>query len=726
MENLKIAIGDGFLESFAQIPKAKQKKVMEFVAKFRHNPAASGINYEKLTDARDPNFRSVRIDQDYRGIVLKPDQGNVYVLLWVDKHDDAYGWARRHRCNIHPNTGVLQLLEVQQTDMAEPLISGLPLKPGGGEAFENPLFELPDETLLSLGVPREYLGFVSQLSSVEALESIEKSLPVEAFEALYLLAAGTPLDEILQEYAAKKATQPVNTEDFAEALEHEGSRRRFYVVGNEMELLEMLEAPLEKWRVFLHPSQRRLVERHWNGPVRVLGGAGTGKTVVAMHRAKWLAGQLSGVDGRILLTTFTSNLATDIQENLRKICSPDELRRIEVRHIDAWIAGFLKRQEYDLRIVYAGGKGSDYESCWALAEGLIPAQLGLPASFYREEWERVVLPLSVRSRPAYLTASRAGRGVALTRKQRADIWPVFEEMRIQLAQRKLTTIEDATFDIITMLDAGINLRAYRSIVVDEGQDFGPETLSLIRRLAPENQDDLFIVGDGHQRIYQRKAALGKCGINIRGRGKKLRINYRTTEEIRRFATAVLEGINVDDMDGQVDASGDCRSLMHGTTPEIHGFNSIQEEGRWICGRIEALLADGILSQDICVVARTTSLIGEFEAAFHRSGLDTRKLSRQNPDNRNLPGIRLATMHRVKGLEFKAVFMAGISDGMIPLKMKYLETQDPVEEQLRDVNERALFHVAATRAIKNLFISCHGSPSSYITRHPPPGDMPAAT
>jgi superfamily I DNA/RNA helicase len=718
MENLKIAIGDGFLESFSQIPKAKQKKVMEFVAKFRHNPAATGINYEKLNDARDANFRSVRIDQEYRGIVLKPDQGNVYVLLWVDKHDDAYDWARRHRCNINPNTGVLQLLEVQQDITTPPLTPSVSASAIANDAVtDSRLFDLSEEILLGLGIPHESLPLVKDLVTVEQLEGVEKALPIEAFEALYLLAAGTPLDEILADYGAAKDTKPVDTDDFVQALQLEGSKRRFYVVESEMELLEMLEAPLEKWRVFLHPSQRKLVERHWNGPVRVLGGAGTGKTVVAMHRARWLAKHYTGTNDRILFTTFTSNLATDIRENLRKICTTDELERIEVRHIDEWIANYLKRLEYEFRIVYPNGKSSEYEDCWALAEGLISPQIGLPRSFYRVEWERVVLPLSVRTRQGYLTATRSGRGIALTRKQRADIWPVFEEMRIQLNQRKLTTVEDAVFDIIAMMDNGTALRGYRSIVVDEGQDFGPEMFRLLRRLVPETEDDLFIVGDGHQRIYHRKASLGRCGINIRGRGKKLRINYRTTEEIRRYAVSVLEGIEFDDMDEAKDGHGDYRSLIHGERPNVHSFESIADEGRWICDHIEGLITDGILSQDICLVARTAHLVDEFETLLGRAGMETRKLSRQTPDKRSLPGVRLATMHRIKGLEFKAIFMAGIKDSIVPLRSKTLETSDPVEEHLRDVNERALFHVAATRAVQHLFVSCHGRPSIYLNFHP---------
>jgi hypothetical protein len=721
MHEVKVAIGDGFLESFAVIPKAKQKKVMEFVAKFRHNPKSGGINYEKITDARDPNFRSVRVDQEYRGIVLSPEKGDVYVLLWVDKHDDAYDWARRHRCNIHPTTGTLQLLQVQVQAASLAEASVVTTRTAVQEAAPAEvtkatidLVSLDDETLLRFGVPPSELERTRTLTTVAQLESAEAWLPREAFEALYLFAAGTPILELLTDFAAPPAVKPVDTADFATALQADASRQRFHVVETELELIEMLEAPLEKWRVFLHPSQRRLVERTWSGPVRVLGGAGTGKTVVAMHRARWLAQNQLQAGERILFTTFTANLATDIADNLRKICTAETMQRIDVEHIDAWVSGFLRGKDYKLRIVYPGDPSGDYASCWQRAEALIPADLGFPSSFYTEEWDRVVLPNAVKTAKEYATVSRVGRGVSLTRKQRTQIWPVFEEMRIQLALRKLTTLEDAIYEILAMLERdGVGKAGYRSIVVDEGQDFSGEMLTLLRRLAPQQSNDLFIVGDGHQRIYQRKAVLSRCGIDIRGRGKKLRINYRTTEEIRRFAVAVLKGISVDDLDGGSDGADGYRSLMHGQGPERGQFSTRDEEVAWLHDKMDALQIDGMQSQDICIVARTNSLVQAYAAALRARGLAVKVLSRRQADSRGAPGIRVATMHRVKGLEFRAVFIAGVEKGVIPLDGS-LKTRDPVELELRNTNERSLFHVAATRAVQRLFISSVGVPSDYLS------------
>jgi superfamily I DNA/RNA helicase len=711
---IKVALGDGFLESFAAIPRGKQKKVMEFVSKFRQNPRASGINYESINDAREPNFRSVRIDQDYRGIVLKPESGNVYVLLWVDKHDDAYDWARRYRCNINPQTGVLQLFEVASSfaigtadeSLATPVNKSEPPKT---------LFALDDAVLLSLGVPHEMLDAVKCLRTDADLESLEKQLPLEAFEALYLLAAGTDLQQLLDDYALTQAAGKVDIDDYAAALARPASLRRFHVVEDELELIQMLNAPLERWRVFLHPSQRQLVERDWNGPVRVLGGAGTGKTVVAIHRARWLAQHVLQKGEKLLFTTFTSNLATDIEENLKKICTQEQLQRIEVCNLDAWVSQFVKRHKYASTIVYPGGKDGKYDNCWTYAVTQIPASLGLPESFYREEWERIVLPQGIKDRQSYLLASRAGRGVALNRKQRAEIWPAFEEMRLRFAAENLATAEDAMQEAIGLLERGAESRQYRCVVVDEGQDFGPDAMRLIRHLVAESQkNDIFIVGDGHQRIYQRKTNLGQCGINIKGRGKKLRINYRTTEEIRRFATALLENIEIDDLDGGLDSTRDYRSLVHGEKPDIFRADSLQAESAWIIEQIRQLVGEGFALQDICLVARTNPLLKAYEKALLEAGFAICKLSRQKADDRGKPGVRLSTMHRIKGLEFKCVFIAGVNDGTVPLRISMNSTEDPVEQRLLDLNERALFHVAATRAIKHLLISCHGAPSSFIT------------
>ncbi|TVP82294.1 MAG: DNA helicase, partial [Puniceicoccaceae bacterium] len=568
-----------------------------------------------------------------------------------------------------------------------------------------------DRELLRLGVPEERLEMVRAVRTEDQLEELEERLPRDAFEALYMLAAGTDLEEVMRDYALPAG--PVDTTDFAAALERDTSKRRFMVVDDDVELQKILEAPLEKWRVFLHPSQRRLVEWECNGPIRVLGGAGTGKTVVAMHRARWLVRKVfQRADERVLLTTFTANLATDIRENLKKICEPEELERIEVIHIDAWVSRYLRANKYPNRIVYSGQPA--YRNLWKLALDNAPADMGLANSFYHEEWDRVILPQRVTSRMEYFRARRIGRGVALTRRQRADIWPVFEEMHIQLQQQGLRPAEMAMQDARELIQDGKSFRPYASVIVDEAQDMGTDAMKLLRSLIPEERsNDLFIVGDGHQRIYRNRFALSECGINIRGRSRKLRINYRTTEETRRFAISVLEGQQIDDLDQGEDTSAGYRSLMHGQPPEIGLLKSETEELDWIAERINQLLERDGSGSDICIVARTNRLVGHFEEGLKQRGLKTRRLSRDASDDRQHDGVRLATMHRVKGLEFRYVFLAAINEGVCPLDAAVENTEDPTERRSSELNERALFHVSASRAIRRLWVSSSGKPSCFL-------------
>lgn len=713
MPALQVAISQDLLSAFAAIPRAQQRKVSAFISKFRNNPMASGINYERIHGAANPQYRSVRIDQDYRGIVLKPDTGNVYVFLWVAKHDEAYDWASRHKSAINPETGSLQIYEVLTEAPAqdeEAPDSGAPAEtPAANQAAPQPLFDLRERELRRLGIPQDRLALVLALRNERELEAVQKKLPVEAFEALSFLAAGLSLDEVMQEYALPD-DKPVDPQDMAAALRQPQSQRRFQVVEDDMQLQQMLQAPLEQWRVFLHPTQRQLVEHDWNGPVRVLGGAGTGKTVVAMHRARWLVRRVLQPGERLLLTTYTRNLAADIEANLRSICTPDEMAVIEVTNLDAWVSRFMKRERQDVRMVWPGQPA--FDRCWDLAMTQADAKLDLPESFYREEWQRVILPNRIRNRKEYFAVSRTGRGTPLSRRQRANIWPVFEEARLQLHQAGLVTAEDAMFAAKDLLASGAVTRRYRCVVVDEAQDFGPEAMQLLRALVAEAPNDIMIVGDAHQRIYGRKASLGSCGINIRGRGRKLRINYRTTEQIRSLATAVLQDVQVDDLDEGHDPVRGYRSLRQGTPPVLQGFDNAEAEAQWVTEEIGRLGQAGIRSQDICIVGRTKTCLKRVQRLLNDSAAGSRLIDRNQADDRSQPGVRLANMHRVKGLEFQVVFIINAREGRLPLPAA-LRTDDPAEKQSKDLGERALFHVAATRAISQLYVTWSEQPSPYI-------------
>ena len=721
---VKVGISDKFIQALTNLPKNAQKKTIEFVSKFRQNPRSPGINYESIKGAKDAQYRSVRIDQNYRGIVRSSDIENVYLLLWVDSHDNAYSWARRHKCSIHPETGTLQIYESTDSPAPEPVTPPQPIaapeqlpeaRPEPeleSEVLVKPsdwLFSITQEQMNSIGVPSEMVSVVSELKSADDLEAIEKKLPTEAFEALYLLAAGTGWAEIEKDYIDTQP-QEIDVDDIDKALERASSKRSFWVIDDEMELQQVLNAPLDRWRVFLHPSQRKLIDRNWNGPVRVLGGAGTGKTVVALHRARWLVKNVIGADEKVLFTTFTANLALDIKTNLGKICSEEEIKKIEIIHIDGWVGNFLKRQKYPQNIVY-----SQDERMAGIWDKAFAISSDFAESFYKEEWERVILPQRIQSVDEYKRAKRAGRGVALSRKQRIDIWPVFEEVRAQMHRAGLRTFEDATLDAVELVKDNSTSLPYRSVIVDESQDMGTHALTLLRALVPKNPDDMFLVGDGHQRIYRRQAVMGKCGIKIVGRGRKLKINYRTTEETRRFASAVLKGFQIDDLDGGIDTDSDYVSLTHGTEPLLHQFKNAEEESAGMVKIVKGLIDDGIDPRDICITYRINRLEDQFRLALQEAGIDCHVI-RRSADDRSYPGVRLATMHRVKGLEFRHVIIGSVNAKYIPLEAAIPDTEDLVEVHLTDLSERSLFHVAATRAVVGLHLIWHGEPSPFIQRN----------
>ncbi|MBT3223283.1 MAG: UvrD-helicase domain-containing protein, partial [Proteobacteria bacterium] len=535
----RVAVFDEFLDSFAKLPRAQQKKVNKFLRKFRSDPTNPSINYEKIASFADKNMRTVRIDQSYRAIVLKPAKGNVYVLLWVDNHDDAMAWAKNKRIVIHPDTGSLQVLTAAPVALEPVAVEAPPKVP--------PLFMgYSNEDLTSVGVPQELLEQVRELRTSDQLDAVARLFPPDAYEALFFLAEGEPLDAVRRAMGVEVA-RDVDTEDFEAALDQATTKRRFALVTDDQELEAMLDAPLEKWRIFLHPSQRRMVSNHYRGPARVLGGAGTGKTVVAMHRAKYLATQVfPGDDDRLLFTTFTNNLARDIQENLRKMCPPAALRRIEVVHLDKWVADFLRRHGYQYKISY--WPSPLLKDLWEQA--MVGRPSGFTERFFREEWDYVVQPAGCSTFEEYKSVARAGRGVRLSRRQRKEIWPVFEDYRNLLDARGLRESVDAMRDAAALLERGKGQSPYRAILIDEAQDMSTVAFELVRKIIPvEQPNDLFIVGDGHQRIYRRKVVLKRAGVNIVGRSRKLYINYRTTDEIRSYAVALLQNIEIDDLDG---------------------------------------------------------------------------------------------------------------------------------------------------------------------------------
>ena len=653
----KVALSQDFLLNLAKLPAAVQGKVLKWAIRFQTDPTASGFNYEKIRAARDPHLRSVRIDGDWRGIVFVPPRSDLYILLYVDHHDEAYRWAENRKLTINPVTGAMQVVLVEEVSAPpEPAASVVRSAPDEMDGRPHLFAALSDADLLSLGTPADLLPRVRQITSEAELDALQPLLPIEAYEGLFLVAAGDTVSQVLSARETK-VDRLIDTEDFASSVETAESQSRFVVVDNDEALTAIMNAPLAQWRVFLHPLQKRLAVGDRSGPVRVLGGAGTGKTVLAMHRAKWLAEHATPEGKKVLVTTFTRNLAIDIETNLNTLCTQDIMSRIEVRNLDAWVLRFLRSKRYEQSIVY--GRQDEAAACWHLALAVKDAALGLDDEFYAAELEQVVLAQGVATLDAYRSARRVGRGVVLSRAKRDAVWPVFEEYRAQLASRRLKEVDDAYRDAAQLIDKDKH-HPYSAIVVDETQDFGPQALRLLRALIEPGTNDLFFVGDGHQRIYHRnKAAMSRSGIDIRGRARKLYINYRTTDEIRRHAVALLEGVAVDDLDDGADDNSRYKSLSHGPAPIMESCASREA----LVERVKAILADWDVVPEAahlgatCVMAESKASRDQLMAALRSAGYAA--VESIEPDTRvsaEANCLLFATMHRAKGLEFQNVIV----------------------------------------------------------------------
>lgn len=600
-----VAISTDFLTAYAALPRQKQGKVTEFFNKFRNDPMHPGINFEKINEGIDKNICSVRIDDTYRGIVVREPESNVYILLWVDHHDEAYAWAKRKKCSINKLTGSVQIFDVQEVIEEQKVIDEPAL-------FAN----ISDEVFEKIGLPEEQLPMVKAIKTLEGLHSLKAAIPEEAFEGLEWLGNGFSVEEVLDTLYPETEKVEVKENDFAAALQTDTSRKSFVIVEGEEELQAIMQEPLEKWRIFLHPTQRKVVEKNFNGPAKVLGGAGTGKTVVAMHRAKILASNLESNE-KILFTTYTKNLAEDIKDNLRKICTAEEMKRIDIINLDAWVSNFLRRQGYEYQIVY----DEEVDKAWRDAIAIAGGDLNFVENFYKDEWVKVVQAQEVYDKVSYCKASRIGRGVRLDRKVRMQIWDVFDEYQNIMNEKLQRDVETAMYECRKILENKKLTGQYTSIIVDEGQDLSPSAYRLLRSLAgDEHRNDIFIVGDSHQRIYRNKAVLSKCGINVRGRSSYLRINYRTTEEIRKFAFGLLNGVSFDDLDDDYDNGKGCQSLTHGDKPEIKEFATPEKELDYLVSRIHELETAGIEQKNICIVARTHKLLDSYIAGLQRAGI----------------------------------------------------------------------------------------------------------
>lgn len=704
----QIAFAKTFMDSYSRLPKQQQKRARDLIEKFQRDPERAGINFERIAGATDDKVRSLRVDQAYRAIVVHPPKGDVYLYVWVANHDDAYDWVRHKRFEVNPKSGIFQLYDMDVVDefAGTPEESAIPSS-RPADTLPGLFDDQDDEDLLLIGVPQPLLPTVRALKTEAQFEELAPYLPEDAAEMLLMLAAGYSLLEAIEESGRPKEQQAVDTTDFSTALEKPESQRAFRIIDGEKELEQMLDAPLEKWRTFLHPSQRRIIRMRTNGPARVLGGAGTGKTVVLMHRAKFLLENVfPNPDDRLLVTTYTRNLALDLESHLRTLCG-DQAHRLEVINLHAWAKRYMQSLGFGFVPIDQATKQRLMDQAVSEAD-----DLNLLTSFYLDEWDHVAQAQEVLTRDDYFRARRVGRGTRLSRAQKARVWRVLSRYRELLEARSLTEWPDLVRESRLVIQRKELPLRYAAVLADEVQDFSASDLRLLRAIAPEGQDTLFVVGDGHQRIYGQPVALSQCGIEIRGRAHRLRVNYRTTEQIGRKALSILTGLNIDDLDGGLDSLKGYSSVRSGPAPDVRYFARESDEADFIIQTIKQWVAEGVGLESICIAARTNSQVNDrYIPILKQAEFPTVAIRRDPETEARRQGIRLATMHRMKGLEFPRVILAGTQRGKMPLAAG--EYADNASLEDHELKERCLLYVAATRARDALVITGFGEPSPFL-------------
>jgi plasmid maintenance system killer protein len=690
---MQFLIADSFTASLAKLTSDEQKATKTKAFDLQTDLSAKGLRFHRIEKSKDQDFWSVSVNKDLRIIVHK-NAGRV-LICYVDHHDEAYSWAERRKLETHPKTGAAQFVEVRER-IKEITVPHYVKAKGEAPSTKNEstltsLQGLTDEDLLGYGLPEEWLEDIRKADEDSLLE-IADHLPGEAAEALLQLAIG------------EKPVVASPPKGEADPFEHPDAQRRFRIMGNREELERALEHPWEKWTVFLHPEQRKLVERIYRGPVRIAGSAGTGKTIVALHRSVFLA--RNNPAARVLLTTFSEILAESLKVRLKRLAGSETrlLERIEVQAIDKVGSRIAKAQRINCKLVneklllrLIGDAVDSFPDC------------KFSCSFVYDEWCQVVDAWNLQSWEAYRDVLRLGRRTRISEAQRMVLWKVFECLREKLAERGFNT-KAGLFSLVTEKLVAYGKAPFDFAIVDESQDITVPQLRFLSTLVGSRQDGLFFAGDLGQRIFQPPFSWKALGVDIRGRSHTLRINYRTSHQIRRHADRLLPP-EISDADGNSESRRGATSVFNGPDPVLQIYKDEKSEAEGVSKWILELIEDGFLPEEIGVFVRSEEQLVRAQSVADLADLPSVKLMDSIGLQRG--GICLCNMHLAKGLEFRAVAVLACDDEIIPLQSRIEAISDGADLEEVYNTERHLLYVACTRARDKLLVSAASPESEFL-------------
>jgi len=685
---MEFRIASTFTSSLAKLNAQEQKAAKIAALDLQMNPASPGLQFHRVDHAKDGNFWSVKASSDLRLIVHKT--GKSLLLCYVDHHDKAYDWAQRRKLETHPKTGAAQLVEIRETvkDVFIPRYIE-------AEAVAEPkpalLAAVPEDELLGYGVPPSWLADVFEATEDTILD-IADHLPEEAAEAVLDLAIGVK----------PQVTAPAIPE--ADPFDHPDAQRRFRVMTNVEELEQALEYPWEQWTVFLHPAQRQWVERDYSGPARVSGSAGTGKTIVALHRAVHLAKQHE--DARVLLTTFSESLANALRTKLRCLIrhEPRLGERIEVYAMDA-----IGRRLYELNVEKPRiATRQDIDKALREASATVEDHR-FSQRFLVTEWEQVVDAWQLASWEAYRDVLRLGRKTRLPETHRAVLWSIFEHVRNRLKEDGLVTQSEVFQRLGTQL-AEHRHPPFDYVIVDEAQDITVSQLRFLAAIGANRPNALFFAGDLGQRIFQQPFSWKALGVDIRGRSRTLCVNYRTSHQIRSQADRLLDP-EIADVDGNIESRKGTVSVFNGPAPEIHGAKTADKEIEFVSQWLKERIADDLAPHEVGIFVRSAGEIERAESAAKAAELPYKILDEHIETTHGFASI--STMHYAKGLEFRAVVVMACDDEVIPSQERIETVADDADLEEVYNTERHLLYVAITRARDHLLITSVEPASEFL-------------
>jgi superfamily I DNA/RNA helicase/mRNA-degrading endonuclease RelE of RelBE toxin-antitoxin system len=707
-------------KEIGKLPRAVKGAIYDFQRKFRDDPDSPGLQFKQLQG--NSQLYSARVTDAYRALLLRVT-GTEYLLVAVKPRGSAYENLDRYAFGVNPVSGGIEFIDVVSTQeaalaiaagTASPPAAPPPASPSppapAAAGSPVPLFAaFPPEQLLELGVAEPLLPLIAKITTEEELLGLLEYAPSLTAEVLFALHDGMTPDEVLDQVTAPvRAEDQVDVTDFAAAM----TRPATLVTTDDASLQAALQGDFARWQVFLHPVQRKIVERSYNGPARVSGGPGTGKTIVALHRVVHLAGRLPAGSSRdILFTTFNKNLAADLRSRLLELAGRDLVDRVEVINIDALATKVVAGAEPGTRRHWMDdSKAIEGWEAMLLELGVT----GWDARFLHDEWSQVILGQALGARDEYFRARRAGRGRTLNRVQRAEVWQLVEQFTKRLREQNLWTFRQVAAEAarIERGHADMGKHRYQHIVVDEAQDLSPAHWMLLRALVAAGPNDIFLAGDTHQRIYDSYVSLGSLGIAIRGRSARLTLSYRSTHEILTTAEALLGRQAWDDLDGGTDTLAGYRSVLRGPRPELHGYPAWADELAAMARQVKEWLPTDGPPASIGVAVPSRRLQAEAETYLTDHGIPATTLGAEGP--RKPDAVHVGTLHRFKGLEYQQMLVAGVSAGLVPdARIADHRDTDPLRYERELKQARSLLFVAATRARDSLTITWHGTPSPFL-------------